>query len=120
MTIDYKNVRSIIGKHMLADGMPPVIDFGKSHGSWLYDGNTGKEYLDLFSMFASMSVGYNHPYVIENSDRLAKAALNKPSNSDIYSPEMAKFVETFGKLHNLNIFLIHFLSKVAPWLLKMH
>ena len=98
MRIDYKNVRSTIGKHMLADGMPPVIDFGKSHGSWLYDGNTGKEYLDLFSMFASMSVGYNHPYVIENSDRLAKAAINKPSNSDIYSLEMAKFVDTFGKI----------------------
>lgn len=102
MRIDFKNVRSIIGRHMLADGMPPVIDFGKSHGSWLYDGNSGKEYLDLFSMFASMSVGYNHPYVIENSDRLVKAALNKPSNSDIYSIEMAKFVETFGKIAQPN------------------
>ena len=98
MKIDYKNVRSTIGNYMLADGMSPVIDFRKSHGSWLYDGITGKEYLDLFSMFASMSVGYNHPYVIENSDRLTKAALNKPSNSDVYSLEMAKFVDTFGRI----------------------
>ena len=63
MKIEYKNVRSTIGSHMLADGMKPVIDLKNSHGSWLVDGTNGKEYLDLFSMYASMSVGYNHPYV---------------------------------------------------------
>jgi len=96
--INYQNARKTIGKHMLADGMTPVIDLEKSHGSWLVDGNTGKEYLDLFSMFASLSVGYNHPFVLENKDRLTEAALNKPTNSDIYSPAMAKFVETFGRV----------------------
>jgi len=98
MKIQFKNTRSTIGKHMLADGMSPVIDLEKSHGSWLVDGNTGKEYLDLFSMYASMSVGYNHPYVLENIDRLTKAAVNKPANSDIYSPEMAEFVDTVGRI----------------------
>ena len=93
MNINFKNTRDTISKHMLADGMSPVIDLEKSHGSWLVDGNTGKEYLDLFSMFASMSVGYNHPYVLSQKDRLANAAINKPTNSDIYSPEMAKFVD---------------------------
>ena len=83
---------------MLADGMSPVIDLDKSHGSWLVDGNTGKEYLDLFSMFASMSIGYNHPYVLANKDRLTVAAINKPTNSDIYSPLMAEFVETMGRV----------------------
>tara|TARA_B100001758_G_scaffold113001_1_gene96778 strand:+ start:4620 stop:5927 length:1308 start_codon:yes stop_codon:yes gene_type:complete len=87
---------------MLADGMSPVIDLEKSHGSWLVDGNTGKEYLDLFSMYASMSIGYNHPYVMENIDRLTKAAINKPANSDIYSPEMAQFVETVGRIAQPN------------------
>ena len=98
MKIQFNNTRSTIGKHMLADGMSPVIDLEKSHGSWLVDGNTGKEYLDLFSMYASMSVGYNHPYVLENIDRLTKAAVNKPANSDIYSPEMAEFVDTVGRI----------------------
>ena len=56
------NVKENIGQYMLADGMDYVIDLNKSHGSWLADGRDGKEYLDLFSMFASMSVGYNHPY----------------------------------------------------------
>ena len=63
MKINFNNARELIGHHMLADGMSPVIDLEKSHGSWLVDGNTGKEYLDLFSMFASMSIGsvsYTH------------------------------------------------------------
>ena len=98
MQINFNNTRYTISKHMLADGMNPVIDLERSHGSWLVDGNTGKEYLDLFSMYASMSVGYNHPYVMDNIDRLTKAAVNKPANSDIYSPEMAEFVETVARL----------------------
>ena len=32
-------------------------------------------------MFASLSVGYNHPHILENRDRLTEAALNKPTNS---------------------------------------
>ena len=83
MKIDFSQTRNTIGQHMLADGMNQVIDLKKSHGSWLVDGNTGKEYLDLFSMYASMSVGYNHPYVLENVDRLTDVSINKPANSDI-------------------------------------
>ena len=45
----YSDVHKVIGKHMLADGMSPVIDLEKSHGSWLFDGATGEKYLDLFS-----------------------------------------------------------------------
>ena len=96
--VDPKNVHSMIGKHMLADGMEQVIDLNKSHGSWLVDARDGKEYLDLFSMFASLSVGYNHPYVLEQSERLKVAAINKPTNSDVYSQEMAEFVQTFKRV----------------------
>lgn len=92
------SVKERINKFMLADGMDHVIDLENSHGSWLVDGRDGKEYLDLFSMFASMSVGYNHPYLLENKDRLALAALNKPTNSDIYSSQMAEFVDTMGSV----------------------
>ena len=98
MKINFNNARDVISQHMLADGMSPVIDLEKSHGSGLVDGNTGREYLDLFSMFASMSIGYNHPYVLSQKDRLTNAAINKPTNSDIYSPEMAMFVDTFSKI----------------------
>ena len=98
MDISYKEARNLIDKRMLADGMEPIIDLENSHGSWLHDGASGKEYLDLFSMYASMSVGYNHPYVLDNIDRLAKASVNKPANSDIYSLEMAEFVDTVGRI----------------------
>jgi L-lysine 6-transaminase len=94
----YSDVHNIISKHMLADGMLQVIDLDKSHGSWLVDGTTGDEYLDLFSMFASLSVGYNHSYVLKNKDRLMASAINKPTNSDIYSIAMAEFVETMGRV----------------------
>ena len=96
--IDARNVHATIGKYMLADGMDQVIDLKKSHGSWLVDARDGKEYLDLFSMFASMAVGYNHPTMLENRERIADAALNKPTNSDIYSTQMAEFVDTIGRI----------------------
>ena len=92
------DIRKVIGNSILADGMSPIIDLEKSHGSWLVDKVTGKEYLDLFSMFASLSVGYNHPYVLEQSERLKVAAINKPTNSDVYSLELAEFMETFKRV----------------------
>ena len=96
--IDARNVHATIGKYMLADGMDQVIDLKKSHGSWLVDARDGKPYLDLFSMFASMPVGYNHPTLLENRERIAAAALNKITNSDIYSTQMAEFVDTVGRI----------------------
>ena len=94
MKIDYKAARSTIGKYMLLTY--PVIDLENSYGSWLGWWN-GKEYLD-YAFHASMSVGYNHPYILENANRLEKASLNKPANSDIYSTQMAEFVATMGKV----------------------
>ncbi|HJO21537.1 MAG TPA: L-lysine 6-transaminase [Candidatus Marinimicrobia bacterium] len=92
------DIRKVIAESILADGMSPIIDLEKSHGSWLVDKVSGKEYLDLFSMFASLSVGYNHPYVLEQSERLRIAAINKPTNSDVYSQEMAEFMQTFKRI----------------------
>jgi L-lysine 6-transaminase len=96
--IDAKGVHKSIAKHMLADGMEPVIDLVKSHGSWIVDARDSREYLDLFSMFASLSIGYNHRYILENQYRLTEAALNKPTNSDVYSTQMAEFVDAMGKI----------------------
>ncbi len=91
-------VHEVIGRHMLADGLEPVVDLEKSHGSWVHDAVTGKEYLDLFSCFASMPVGWNHPTVVARKNELADAAVNKPTNSDIYSTQMADFVDVFGRI----------------------
>ncbi len=95
-SISPKNVRKILGQHLLTDGYQAVVDLKKSHGSWVHDAVTGKEYLDLFSMFASMAVGYNHPTLLASQERLAAAAVNKPTLSDIYAQEYAEFVNTFS------------------------
>ena len=97
-TIAPANVHTVLGKHLLTDGYEVVIDLEKSHGSWLVDAVTGREYLDLFSMFASMTVGYNHPTLLANRERLGAAAVNKPTLSDIYSQEFAAFVDTFSQV----------------------
>jgi len=91
-------VRNTIEKRMLADGFEPVIDLKRSHGSWFVDKRDNKEYLDLFSMFASMPIGYNHPYLLERADKFRDVAINKPTNSDIYSTEMAEFVDTMARV----------------------
>ena len=36
------------------------IDFKKSHGSYLFDKNLKKEYLDFFGQYSSLVLGYNH------------------------------------------------------------
>ncbi len=92
------NVKNVLSKHMLADGFDIIIDLEKSHGSWLVDKRNGDEYLDFFSMFASLSVGFNHPYLVSKKDELGRIAINKPTNSDIYSEEMAGFLETFSRV----------------------
>jgi L-lysine 6-transaminase len=87
-------------KGLLVDGFDHVVDMEKSHGSRFVEGRTGKEYLDLFSCIASMPIGMNHPKMVDPAfvEYLGKAALNKPSNSDIYCVEQATFVKTFFQL----------------------
>ena len=97
MIIKAENVKSILSKNILADGFDPIIDLEKSHGSWIVDQRDGKEYLDMFSMFASGAVGYNHPYIVENQNTLGKLAINKTTLSDIYNIYFADFMNTFDK-----------------------
>ena len=98
MTIKPKNIREILSKNMLADGFEPIIDFDKSYGSWIVDQRNGDKYLDMFSMFASGAVGYNHPYIKEHANLLGKIAINKTTLSDIYNIYYADFFETFKPL----------------------
>jgi L-lysine 6-transaminase len=85
---------------MLADGFDVVLDLEKSKGTRLYDSRSGKYYLDFFTCFASSPIGFNHPRMVEPAfiEKLGKVSVNKPSNSDLYTTEMAEFVETFGTL----------------------
>jgi len=87
-------------KYMLIDGFDIMMDMEKSLGNRIVDGRSGRSYLDMFSMFASQPLGLNHPALTEEAflRRLGRAAVNNPTNSDIYNPDMAEFVETFMKL----------------------
>jgi len=91
------NVHERLGKHILADGYPLVMDIVKSHGSYIVNEN-GEEYLDMFSMFASASIGYNHPHLLKNLEFLGRMAVNKPTVSDVYTEEYADFVDTFERV----------------------
>jgi L-lysine 6-transaminase len=93
-------VHETIARHMLADGFELVLDLDASHGSTIVDARNGTEYLDLFTFFASSALGMNHPALTSEQARreFASVAVNKPSNSDIYSVPLARFVETFARV----------------------
>ncbi len=95
-----ERVHEVLKKYMLADGFELVLDLKKSRGLNIIDAKTGEAYLDLFSFFASSPIGINHPKMNteEFKEELATAAMNKPSNSDIYTTQMAGFVDTFSKI----------------------
>ena len=91
-------VHEVLGQYILADGYDIVIDLEKSQGSYIVDEISGKKYLDMWSCFASVPLGWNVPEVVERKDELLPSAINKPSNSDLYSTYMADFVDTFGRV----------------------
>lgn len=91
-------VKAILSKHILADGFDFVMDIEQSHGSWIHDKLSGEEFLDMFSMFASASVGYNHPYIVKHTEWLGKMAVNKPTLADVYSEEYAQFMKVFERV----------------------
>lgn len=98
ITTTENKVKETLGKHILADGFDFVMDYEASQGSYIVDKLTGKKYLDMFSMFASASVGYNHPYIVEKANWLGKMAIYKPTLSDVYLQEYADFMEVFSRV----------------------
>lgn len=95
-----KNVHKVLGKHMLVDGFNMVLDIRKSHGSWIHDSKSGEDLLDFFSFFASAPIGCNHPRLANDEfiRKIGEVALNKVTNSDLYTTEMAEFVDTFTRV----------------------
>ncbi|PZS20524.1 MAG: L-lysine 6-transaminase [Pseudonocardiales bacterium] len=94
-------VHDTIARHMLSDGFELVLDLHASQGSELVDARDGTRYLDLFTFFASSALGMNHRALTGDADfldELATVAVNKPSNSDIYTVPMARFVATFARV----------------------
>lgn len=96
--ISADEVHGILKQYMLVDGFDFVPDLNSSHGVHLIDEKTGDTYIDFFTFFASSPLGLNHPKLLSIKDELSQAAVNKPSNSDIYTTSMAEFVETFANI----------------------
>jgi L-lysine 6-transaminase len=95
------DVHEVLRRSILADGLDFVLDVDRSAGSYLVDARTGARYLDMFTFFASSALGMNHPALAGDAAfraELAATAVNKPSNSDVYSVAMARFVDTFARV----------------------
>jgi len=99
--ISPNNVRATLQKHLLTDGLDMVLDLKKSKGLYLHDSAHNVKYLDFFTFFASNPLGMNHDRLAGDPEFVAKlgqVAINKPSNSDVYTGEMADFLETFSRV----------------------
>jgi L-lysine 6-transaminase len=94
------DVHRTLARHILADGYDLVFDYEKSHGSWVHDSRSGREFLDFMTFFGSNPIGYNHPKMKDPEFLrvLHRVAQLKPSVADVYTVEYAQFVETFGRL----------------------
>jgi L-lysine 6-transaminase len=95
-----RSVHDLLAQHVLADGYKLVVDLERSHGCRLVDARDGTEYLDCYSFFASLPIGFNHPDLTDDSilERLGRAGVHKPANPDTYSVEYATFIDTFARV----------------------
>ena len=65
-------VRSVLARSILADGLDLVLDIDRSKGSYLVDARTGRGYLDMFTFFASSALGMNHLSLADDEDFRAR------------------------------------------------
>jgi L-lysine 6-transaminase len=95
-----QDVHAALRRWMLADGFPFVLDLEKSRGARLHDARSGRAFLDFFGCFGSTPIGWNHPALLDAAwqKSAARALANRPSNSDLYSVEMAEFVERMAEV----------------------
>lgn len=95
--INANDVIDVLGSKLLVDKNAIVVDLEKSQGSWVVDKRNGKQYLDCFSQFASQAIGWNHPKMLSQKERLVDVAINRVANSDMYTTQFAEFVQKFSE-----------------------
>ena len=82
------------------------IDFEKSIGSYLYDKNNDRKYLDFFGQYATLALGYNHK-IFKDSNYLSeiqRISHQKITNCEILSDESAEFDKIFREYTSRSIF----------------
>ncbi|GAA2267366.1 L-lysine 6-transaminase [Nonomuraea roseoviolacea subsp. roseoviolacea] len=92
------DVHARLARHLLVDGYHLVLDLDRSQGSWLVDARDGRRYLDFYTFFASAPLGVNPPFDAGSAELLGRVARNKPANPDMYTEQLADFVETFMRV----------------------
>lgn len=77
-----------------------MVDFERSHGCYFYDSLSDREFLDFYTFFASLPIGFNHPGMLDPDfvEAIKRTGLCKPANSDVLSAELAEFVDTFHRI----------------------
>lgn len=99
-TVEPSDVHATLRRHSIASGHSLVLDLAKSHGLYLSDALSGREYLDFASFYASNALGFHHPRLEgpEARERLMQAALVKVGNPEFYTAELAAFVSAVERV----------------------
>ncbi len=72
------------------------IDFEKSHGAYVWDKNSQSEFLDFFSMFSSLPLGYNHGIFDKSFEKKILAISKIRMANNLYqSDELLDFINHF-------------------------
>jgi len=84
-------------------------DFSRSSGCLLFDTNTQMHYMDLFGMYSSLALGYNHP--IYNSEHFKKAVMDavtvKITHNEMKSMPYDLFLDAFSQFANADQLFSH-------------
>jgi len=75
------------------------IDFEKSNGSYIFDKNSKRSFLDFFGMYASLPLGYNHPALTSDEfrDEVFRCSHTKVTNCEFISTETEEFDLEFSE-----------------------
>jgi L-lysine 6-transaminase len=97
-------------RRVRVDGYEMILDLDQSQGSQLRDAISGREYIDLYTFYASAPIGFNHPRMHEPEfqRKLLSAAITKVANSDMYTMHYADFVSTLDRVAGLPGFVHYF------------
>jgi len=88
-----------LGKYVVADPYPFVLDLEKCHGMWLATVG-GKEIFDWAGYFGAKLIAHNHPRLAEPEyvRRLVVAANNKTANPDFLTAECLDYYRLLYEL----------------------
>ncbi len=76
--------------------LPLIIDFKKSHNSFLVDKNSSEEYLDFFNMYSALPLGYNHPIFGDDfKNKIEEISYIRMANNVCKSEELLEFIDIF-------------------------